>query len=433
MNVLIIGSGGREHALAWKIAQSYHCGQLFASPGNPGIGNLAKCLHLEGFEAIKAFCLEKAINVVVVGPEQPLVDGIYDFLVDDGAVAPWKGIVVGPSKAAARLEGSKSFSKKFMARHGIPTAAYKEFTIEDFEEGMAYLQQHPLPIVLKADGLAAGKGVSVCTDRETALETFRAMIQGKKFGPASEKVVVEAFLDGIETSVFVITDGIGYQVIGHAKDYKRVGEGDTGPNTGGMGCVSPVPFVDAAFMAITEEKVIRPTIEGLTKEGLVYKGFLFFGLMNVGGEPWVVEYNCRLGDPETEVILPRLGTDLLGLIAAMDNGTLEDVNVHYEDGRYVAIVAVSEGYPGPYTKGLAIKGLEAAEAIDGAEVFHSGTATGEKGEIVTNGGRVLTVTALAEDLASAVARSKDALSKINFQGMTFRNDIGHEFLGISPA
>lgn len=426
MNILLLGSGGREHALAWKMAQSHHCDQLYIAPGNAGTASFGTNLNLSvtNFDAIKATCLEKEIHMLVVGPEEPLVKGIYDFFKND--VALEHIIVVGPSKAAAQLEGSKAFSKKFMERQGIPTASYAEFTADNFEAGKAYIQQHSLPVVLKADGLAAGKGVVIANTTQEALDCFNEMILQKQFGSASEKVVIESFLKGIEVSVFVLTNGSAYHIIGHAKDYKRIGEGDTGLNTGGMGCVSPVPFMDAAFMQKTEDRIIRPTVEGLAKEGLEYHGFIFFGLMNVGGEPFVIEYNCRLGDPETEVVLPRLQTDLVALFAAMDNGTLEDANISFDPRSAATIMAVSGGYPGDYAKGKSIELPAAAEVPKDTLVFHAGTISSGD-QVLTNGGRVLAVTAYGENIGDAVAKSKQTLEKISFEGMYYRNDIGFEF------
>ncbi len=426
MNILLIGSGGREHALAWKIAQSYHCDQLFIAPGNPGTAAIGTNLPIasEDFEGLKKAALEYAIDMIIVGPEDPLVKGIFDFFANDPATAAIN--VIGPSAKAAQLEGSKAFSKHFMQRHQIPTAGYAEFTLDNYEEGKNYIAAHSLPIVLKADGLAAGKGVIIAASHQEALESFESMLQHKQFGAASAKVVIEEFLTGIEVSVFALTDGKNYQIIGHAKDYKRIGEGDTGLNTGGMGCVSPVPFMDDAFMEKVEQKIVRPTIQGLAKEGLVYKGFVFFGLMNCAGEPSVIEYNCRLGDPETEVILPRLQTDLVSILAATDNGTLEDVNIEYQEGGFATVMAVSGGYPGDYKKGFLIHGLELAAQTPKTTLFHAGTGF-EADAIVTKGGRVLTVTAHGANITEAVHTAKEALSKIEFEGMNFRKDIGYEF------
>ena len=426
MNILLIGSGGREHALAWKITQSYHCDQLFVAPGNPGTATIGTNLPIavDDFEGLKEAAIAHQIDMIIVGPEEPLVKGIFDFFANDPATESIN--VIGPSAAAAQLEGSKAFSKHFMQRHQIPTAGYAEFTIDNYEDGRQYIATHSLPIVLKADGLAAGKGVIIATSHQEALDSFESMLQHKQFGTASSKVVIEEFLTGIEVSVFALTDGRNYQIIGHAKDYKRIGEGDTGLNTGGMGCVSPVPFMDDAFMEKVEQKIVRPTIEGLAKEGLVYKGFVFFGLMNCDGEPSVIEYNCRLGDPETEVILPRLQTDLISILAATDNGTLEDVNIEYNKGAFATVMAVSGGYPGDYQKGFPIKGLDLTTQSTKTLLFQAGTSF--KGDvIVTNGGRVLTITAQGNTISEAVDTAKNALTQIQFEGMNFRKDIGYEF------
>lgn len=426
MNILLLGSGGREHALAWKITASPHCSQLWIAPGNPGTAEIGTNLPIgvNDFPALRQACIEKQVDMIVVGPEDPLVNGIYDYFKSDETTSHI--IVVGPSRAAAQLEGSKSFSKEFMQRHGIPTASYARFTAASYEEGKEYIRQHALPVVIKADGLAAGKGVVVAASHEEALRAFEQMIREQQFGAAGDTVVVEAFLAGIEVSVFVLTDGENYQVIGHAKDYKRVGEGDTGPNTGGMGCISPVPFVDQAFLQKVTERIIEPTIAGIRAEDLVYKGFIFFGLMNVGGEPWVIEYNCRMGDPETEIVMPLLQTDLVALLAAMDNGTLGDANISFYDKKGATIVAVSEGYPGTYPKNRKITGLADVTGNKEALVFQAGTA--QQGEdIVTSGGRVLAVTAFGDTLQSAAELARTTLSKIQFQGMYFRRDIGYEF------
>jgi phosphoribosylamine--glycine ligase len=431
MNILLLGSGGREHALAQKIAESYHCQQLFIAPGNPGTQQVGTNVNIgiNDFEAIRNFCIEQNIDILVVGPEEPLVNGIYDFMQQthvDGQKY-WDGIVVGPSKKAAQLEGSKEFSKQFMQRHHIPTAAYASFTAENFEAGKQYIQQHSLPIVLKADGLAAGKGVVICNDHTSALQVFENMIQHAQFGNASKKVVIEEFLTGIELSVFVLTNGEDYQIIGHAKDYKRIGEGDTGLNTGGMGCISPVPFVDDAFMQKIETTIIQPTIKGLQEEQLVYNGFIFFGLIKVGNNPFVIEYNCRMGDPETEVVMPRLQTDLVALFAAMHNGTLGDANINIDSRTAATIVAVSGGYPEAYAKNIPIYGLENIPKQENIKVFHAGT-TLNGNQLVTNGGRVLAVTALANHLPEAINWSKQTLQNITFKDIYYRKDIGYEFL-----
>ena len=425
MNILILGNGGREHAFAWKISQSHHCNQLFIAPGNAGTEQFGTNVNIAttDFEGIKAFCINNKIDVLIVGPEEPLVKGIFDFM--EVAKDVWKGFVVGPSAAAAQLEGSKGFSKKFMQRHNIPTAGYAEFTIENFENGKQYITNHSLPIVLKADGLAAGKGVVISTTYADALEAFENMIINQQFGEASSKVVIEEFLEGIEVSVFVLTNGTDYQIIGHAKDYKRIGEGDTGLNTGGMGCVSPVPFMDDLFMQIVDTTIIKPTVKGLQTEGLVYNGFIFFGLMNCNGIPKVIEYNCRMGDPETEVVLPRLETDLLSLFAAMDNGTLADANINFDDRYFATVMAVSGGYPGNYEKGKPIH-FSTDNLAKETMVFHAGTKQID-GTIVTNGGRVLTVTASGESINEAVKKSTTILEQISFEGMNYRRDIGFEF------
>ncbi len=427
MNILLLGSGGREHALAWKMVKSHHCDNLFIAPGNPGTAQFGTNLDISitDFAEVKNYCLLHKINMLVVGPEEPLVKGIYDFFQKDPELKHIN--VVGPSAEAAQLEGSKSFSKKFMQRHKIPTAGYAEFTNENFEDGKKYIAQHNLPIVLKADGLAAGKGVVIAASHEEALQVFEEMIIHKQFGEASSKVVIEEFLQGIEVSVFALTDGEVYQVIGHAKDYKRIGEGDTGLNTGGMGCVSPVPFMDEIFMMKVEERIIKPTVTGLSKENLNYHGFIFFGLMNVNGEPFVIEYNCRMGDPETEVVMPLLQTDIVGLFAAMDNGTLVDANIEFYPQSCATIMAVSGGYPGDYQKNLRIGGLaDWRIERDDSMVFHAGTRQLDN-NIVTNGGRVIAVTSYGNNIKEAVTRSKNVLEKISFEGMYFRKDIGYEF------
>lgn len=427
MNILLLGSGGRESALAWKMQQSHHCSQLFIAPGNAGTAayrtNVA--LDILDFESIKHFCIDNKIQLVVVGPEEPLVKGIYDYLRNDEQLS--NIIIVAPSAAASQLEGSKAFAKEFMQKNNIPTAAYAEFTIENYEAGKKYLQNHTLPIVLKADGLAAGKGVVICENHQDALQVFEEMIINKQFGNASSKVVVEEFLQGIEVSVFVLTNGTDYQIIGHAKDYKRIGEGDTGLNTGGMGCVSPVPFMDENFMQKVDEKIIKPTIQGLQNDNLIYNGFIFLGLMNFNGEPFVIEYNCRLGDPETEVILPRLETDLVSLFAAMDNGTLIDANIEYNEGYFATVMAVSGGYPGDYKKNIIISKFDDVVVEPNSKVFFAGVGIDEQNNLITTGGRVLTATSQGNSIQEAVAKSKNILAQIHYEGMYFRNDIGFEF------
>lgn len=424
MNILLLGAGGREHALAWKMIQSKLCSKLFIAPGNAGTAQCGTNINMSAtdFEAQKKFCIENEIKLVVVGPEEPLVKGVYDFYENALPHIP----VIGPAAYGAQLEGSKAFSKKFMQRHSIPTAGYAEFTQENFDEGKAYISKHTLPIVLKADGLAAGKGVVISNTHEEALATFEEMIINKQFGDASSKVVIEEFLDGIETSVFVLTDGKDYRIIGHAKDYKRIGQGDTGLNTGGMGCVSPVPFVDDVFMEKVVTSIIEPTVNGLAKENITYKGFIFFGLIKVKDEPMVIEYNCRMGDPETEVVMPRLQNDLVELFLAVHNGKLKEQNITYNKSAYATVVAVSGGYPGDYKKGLKITGLDNLKNDNDSIVFHAGTKQ-LSNAVVTNGGRVLTVTSSGENITDAVNKSKAVLQQIHFDGMYYRNDIGYEF------
>ncbi len=424
MNILLLGSGGREHALAWKIEQSPLCTHLFIAPGNGGTAQCGTNININAndFASIDGFCKDNKIHMLVVGPEEPLVRGIYDYFQQKQT---WKGIVIGPSKEAAKLEGSKAFSKRFMQRHRIPTAAYEEFDEGSYATGIQYIKQHNLPIVLKADGLAAGKGVVICSTTEEALHAFEDMIVRKQFGDASSKVVIEQYLEGIEASVFVITDGNEYKMIGHAKDYKRIGEGDTGPNTGGMGCVSPVPFVTDEFMQKVEQKIIQPTIDGLRKEQLVYKGFIFFGLINVHDEPFLIEYNCRMGDPETEVVMPRLKNDLVQLFTAIENKTLHDITIQYDERCCATVMAVSKGYPGNYDKNKPIQ-FDTYKS-HGSLIFHAGTK-GEGENIVTNGGRVLAVSSYGDTIGEAVDHSLDVLKDIYFDGMYYRKDIGYEFI-----
>ena len=425
MRILLLGSGGREHALAWKINQSVWANPLYIAPGNPGTAQCGKnvSLDIRDFDAIKKFCLDEKIEMVVVGPEEPLVNGIYDYFKADDELA--KIYFIGPSKNGAQLEGSKAFAKSFMGRHKIPTAKYREFDSSNFEEGVHYVNEHPLPVVLKADGLAAGKGVVICQSHVEAVSEFELMIQHSKFGEASKKVVVEEFLDGIELSVFVITDGKNYLLLPEAKDYKRIGEGDTGLNTGGMGAVSPVPFATPGFMYKVEERIIKPTIAGLDKEKIEYTGFLFFGLISVNGEPYVIEYNCRMGDPETEVVMPRLETDLVGLFVAATQKELDTVKLRVDERCAVTVMAVSKGYPGSYENGFEIKGLNQENEKD-SFIFHAGTKeTG--GKIVTNGGRVLCATSYGENIREAVENSILMLEDISFEGIYYRTDIGYEF------
>lgn len=425
MNILLLGSGGREHALAWKVAQSKLCGQLYIAPGNAGTALCGTNVNIAATDiaAVKQFTLDKQIELVVVGPEEPLVKGIVDAFRNDGQLQHIA--IIGPSQYGAQLEGSKAFAKQFMMRHNIPTAKYREFNAENYEEGIPYLQQHSLPIVLKADGLAAGKGVLICHSHVEAMAEFELMLQQSKFGDAGKKVVVEEFLDGIEMSVFVLTDGRNYVELPSAKDYKRVGEGDKGLNTGGMGAVSPVPFADAAFMAKVESKVVKPTIEGLKAENIDYKGFIFIGLIKVGDEPLVIEYNCRMGDPETEVVMPRLQSDLVELLIATAAGKLDTATVQQDPRTACTIMAVSGGYPGSYEKGFPVSGLDTAFPADSL-VFHAGT-TLKDGAVVTSGGRVLCVTSFGNTVTDAVARSRKVLQDIDFEGMYYRRDIGYEF------
>ncbi len=425
MNIFLLGSGGREHALAWKISQSKHCDQLFIAPGNAGTSQYGTNINISvnDFEAIKKFAVENNIEMIVVGPEEPLVKGIYDYFANDEETKHIK--LIAPSANGAQLEGSKAFSKKFMQRNNIPTAAYAEFTKDNFEEGKQYIQQHSLPVVLKADGLAAGKGVVIATTTKDALNAFEEMIINQQFGEASSKVVIEAFLDGIELSVFVLTDGKEYKIIGHAKDYKRIGVGDTGLNTGGMGCVSPLPFLNDELVQKIEEGIIRPTINGLQEENIIYNGFVFFGLIKIGDEPFVIEYNCRMGDPETEVVMPRLQNDIVELFLSVHNNTLKDAVIAFDERACATVVAVSGGYPGDYEKGKHIS--LPANVQDDTIIFHAGTKLGTDGKLVSNGGRVLAVTSFGKNIANAVQLSKDVLSHIDFEGMYFRSDIGYEF------
>ncbi len=425
MRILLLGSGGREHALALKLSESPLCDSLFIAPGNAGTEQCGTNLsfNVNDFEAIKNCCIEEKIDLVLVGPEEPLVNGITDYLISDPQLSSLD--VIGPNKESAQLEGSKAFAKSFMHRHSIPTATYREFTLSNYQEGVDYLHKHKLPIVLKADGLAAGKGVVICENHLEAIAEFELMIQRAKFGEASKKVVVEEFLDGIELSIFVLFDGKTYVTLPEAKDYKRVGEGDKGSNTGGMGAISPVPFADEAFLKKVESKIIKPTIKGLRMEGLEYRGFIFFGLMKMNDEPYMIEYNCRLGDPETEVVIPRLKNDLAQLLLSAAKQQLDRETI-ITDPRFAAtVVAVSGGYPNEYEKGHVI---EVEQQIDkkNSILFHAGSII-KDGKIVTNGGRVLCITSFGNSVLEAVKLSEKELAKITFVGMSYRRDIGFEF------
>lgn len=426
MRILLLGSGGREHALAWKLSQSIWTNPLYIAPGNPGTAKHGININLDitDFDAIGKFCIKENIEIVIVGPEEPLVKGLYDYFKSDEKL---KDIhFIGPSKDAAQLEGSKAFAKAFMQRHNIPTASYKEFTLDNYEEGINYLEAHSLPIVLKADGLAGGKGVVICQSHVEAIAEFELMIQQAKFGDASKKVVIEDFLEGIELSVFVLTDGKSYLLLPEAKDYKRIGKGDKGLNTGGMGAVSPVPFATPGFMHKIEERIIKPTVNGLDKEKLEYTGFIFFGIINVKGDPYVIEYNCRMGDPETEVVIPRMENDLVGLCVAASKKELHLVKMRTDERAAVTVVAVSRGYPGAVEKGIEITGLDENYGKQ-TLIFQAGTKqAGDK--LVTNGGRVVCVTSFGKDIEEAANTSFDIMDYINFDGMYYRPDIGYEFM-----
>lgn len=422
MNVLVLGSGGREHTFAWKIANSPLCGSLFVAPGNSGTAGIATNLEIgvNDFQSIKKAVLKHDIQMVIVGPEDPLVRGIHDFFLNDPTLK--YTAVIGPQKAAAQLEGSKEFAKEFLFRHQIPTAAYQSFTAHEIEKGYAFLETLSPPYVLKADGLAAGKGVLIIKDLNEAKTELKQMLLDSKFGAASAKVVIEEFLDGIELSCFVLTDGENYKILPTAKDYKRIGEGDTGLNTGGMGAISPVPFANETLMAKIEARIVAPTIEGLKIDKLPYKGFVFIGLIVVNNEPMVIEYNVRMGDPETEAVLPRVNTDLMEIFVAIKDQTLNQIDIEISPETAATVVLVSGGYPGPYEKGHPIKGLE---SVENALVFHAG-ANNDRDKIVTSGGRVVAVTAFGNDYKAALSKSYQAISKITFQGMNYRRDLGFD-------
>ncbi len=420
MNILLIGSGGREHALAWKISASPLCSQLFICPGNAGTADcgINVPVSVTDFPQIKKLVLENLVRLVVVGPEEPLVKGIRDFFSSDPELS--EILIIGPGKAGAQLEGSKDFAKAFLTRYKIPTAAYKTFDKDNLNEAYSFLESLNPPFVLKADGLAAGKGVIISPDLAEAKAELRKLITGKAFGSASEKVVIEEFLHGIELSVFVLTDGSKYLILPEAKDYKRIGDGDTGPNTGGMGAVSPVPFADTGFMNKVEERIVRPTILGLQKEGIDYKGFIFIGLMNVKGEPYVIEYNVRMGDPETEAVIPRIKSDLVELLVSAATGKLKTDSLKTDDRIALTVMLVSGGYPGAYETGKLIRLSGEGKQ---SQVFHAGTKTSDS-KLLSNGGRVMAITALAKTIAEARQQVYNDIEKISFDGMNFRKDIG---------
>ena len=424
MKILLLGSGGREHALAWKISQSSILDELFIAPGNAGTKQYGKNIVLSplDFEGIKEFVLKNNIDMVVVGPEEPLVNGIYDFFQADSTICHCA--VIGPSKEGAKLEGSKNYAKEFMARHRIPTAKYGTFKPETLSEGINYLRGMKAPYVLKADGLAAGKGVLIINDLETAEKELTAMLKDARFGKASEKVVIEQFLEGIELSVFVMTDGDSFKLLPEAKDYKRIFDGNEGENTGGMGAVSPVPFADAGFMDKVHNQIIVPTVKGLKSEGIEYKGFIFFGLINVKGDPYVIEYNCRMGDPETEVVIPRLKSDILDLFEGIASNTLSERDIQFIDKSTATVMMVSGGYPNNYEKGLPIYGIN--NVIDSI-VFHAGTSS-DGPQVLTNGGRVLSVTSYGKNIETAVDKCYDSITKISFEKAYYRKDIGRDLI-----
>ncbi|MFN4000133.1 phosphoribosylamine--glycine ligase [Algoriphagus sp.] len=428
MNILLLGSGGREHAFAWKIVQSSQCSKLYVAPGNAGTAEIAQNIPLSvtDFEGIHKFILDQNIEMVVVGPEEPLVKGLVDFLQSKPTTKDLP--IVGPTQLGATLEGSKDFSKRFMQRNNVPTAAYETFTADQIDAGLAYLEKQKLPIVLKADGLAAGKGVLICLSLEEAKASLKEMLLEAKFGDASSKVVVEEFLNGIELSVFVATDGKSYKILPEAKDYKRIGEGDTGLNTGGMGAVSPVIFANEEFLKKVEDKIVKPTIAGLEKENINYKGFLFIGLMNDGGEPSVIEYNVRMGDPETEAVLPRIESDFVGLLKGIASGTLSEYELKISPDYATTVVMVSGGYPESYQKGFPISLPSSAE---GSVIFHAGTVVNSAGEIVNQGGRVIAVTGFGKELEEALTNAFKTVEKISWEKAYYRKDIGQDILKLN--
>ena len=423
MTILILGSGGREHAFAWKLSQSPLCKKLYVAPGNSGTSQIAEnvSIGVTDFEAIKQLVIKKQIDMVVVGPEDPLVEGVHDFFLNDNLL---KNVaVIGPQKAAAQLEGSKEFAKQFLMRHHIPTAAYQSFNASNVEEGYAFLETLQPPYVLKADGLAAGKGVLILKDLDEAKAELKSMLMGAKFGAASTKVVIEEFLDGIELSCFVLSDGISYKILPTAKDYKRIGEGDTGLNTGGMGAVSPVPFATDEFLSKIEERIVKPTISGLQKDNLPYKGFIFIGLIKVGDNPKVIEYNVRMGDPETEVVLPRLKNDLVEVFQAIHYQTLDTISIDIDERATATIMMVAGGYPEAYEKGKEITGLE---NVNNSIPFHAGAIVKDDGKIVTSGGRVLAMTSYGTTYDEAIKKSYQSIAKLHFDKMYYRKDIGFD-------
>ncbi len=421
MNVLILGSGGREHALAWKIVQSPKLKNLFIAPGNAGTASCGTNVTISdiNFEEVKKFCIENQVNMIIVGPEAPLVEGIWDYFKKHLPECK----VIGASKKGALLEGSKDFAKEFMKRHNIPTANYQTFSIENIEDGISFLKTQNPPYVLKADGLAAGKGVIICDSLEKAVTELKEMIHDAKFGDASKKVVIEEFLEGIELSVFIVTDGHSYKILPSAKDYKRIGEGDTGLNTGGMGSISPVPFANEAFMSKVEHRIIKPTIEGLAKEGLPYHGFIFFGLMNRQGNPFLIEYNVRMGDPEAESVIPRIKSDLLQVFEATANGSLHEIRIETDQRFCAAIMLVSKGYPGAYEKGKIIYNHK---NVDDSIIFYAGSKIDKDNTIVTNGGRVMAISSFGSDMDEALKKSYQNASIINFEGKYYRKDLGKD-------
>ncbi len=422
MNILILGSGGREHAFVWKLLQSEQCEKVFVAPGNAGTSQIAKNINLNvnDFQAIKDFVLSENIEMLVVGPEDPLVNGIHDFFLADSKLK--NVIVIGPEKLGATLEGSKEFTKQFLIRHNIPTAAYQSFTAETVKNGCLFLETLKAPYVLKADGLAAGKGVLILENLKQAKQALKEMLIDAKFGDASKKVVIEEFLDGIEMSCFVLTDGKSYKILPYAKDYKRIGEGNIGLNTGGMGAISPVPFLDKKMLQKIENRIVKPTINGLQKDNIPYKGFVFIGLISVNNEPFVIEYNVRMGDPETEVVLPRIKTDLLKLFKAIGNQTLNEVEIELDDRSACTVMMVSGGYPEAYKKGKEITGIQ---NVTDSIVFHAGT-TLQNDKIVTNGGRVITVTSYGKNYKECLETSYKNIKKINFEKMYYRTDLGFD-------